>query len=235
MKRKWIAVLCSVMLWVCSCGTATESNDTSKENQSVENESVNQEVNEESNDEAAQMLLSMKALSEAEETAKEDLEYEIFEGVVFVSGYNGDSVVLVVPDEIEGYPVVEITRTAFRNDENLKAVRIGNNVKYIRDEAFVNCENLEYVMFGESVEILEENAFVGCWSLKEVSLNEGLTTIGELAIPYGAEEPITIPKSVTTIEDGAIDNVKVYAGSYAEIRMAEFATMYDDFKYEVIE
>lgn len=182
-------------------------------------------------------VLSMEALENAKETDKEEFSYFSYEGVTYITQYIGDSEIVVIPGEIDGTPVVQVSDTAFRNNEIVKAVKIGKNVKVIGEYVFANCINLEYVIFGDNVESVGEATFIGCALLTEVRLNEGLKIIGESAI-CETEVPLVIPRSVVQIDAmGVWSPIQVYAGSYAEQYVAEYAAQYsgEDFTYEVIE
>lgn len=230
MKRKILVIaVMSLMLGACSSNAQTTDNiaQDNGENISVETDEDLQE----------NVEISLETLKNAKESDKEDFVYEEFEGQVWIGQYIGDSEIVVIPDEIEGSPVIEISRTAFRNNETVKAVKIGNNVKIIRDQAFVNCISLKYVIFGDSVEIVEKDCFIGCYDLEEVLLNDGLVVIEETAFP-DIVNSLIIPRSVTEIGSGALGintPVEVYAGSPAEKLVEEYAQKYTGFTYEVIE
>lgn len=228
MKRKILVIaVMSLMLGACSSNAQTTDNITqdNDENISIETDKNLQE----------NVELSIETLSNTEETSSDEFRYVEFEGEVIISEFIGESEIVVIPDEIEGSPVIEISRTAFANNESVKAVKIGNNVKIIRDRVFGNCTSLEYVILGESVEVIEDDCFLNCYSMKEIQLNEGLLTIGELVFP-DTDEPLIVPRSVTSIGDGAFGMpVQVHAGTYAEEFMKTYATYYNGYTYEVIE
>lgn len=233
MKRKILVIAVmslSLMLGACSSNAQTTDNiaQDNGENISVETDKNLQE----------NVELSIETLSNTEETSSDEFRYVEFEGEVIISEFIGESEIVVIPDEIEGSPVIEISRAAFRNNETVKAVKIGNNVKTIRDQAFVNCISLKYVIFGDAVEIVEDHSFTGCFALTEVVLNEGLTVIEEMAFSQDIVNPLIIPRSVTEIGSAALGintPVEVYAGSPAEKLVEEYAQKYTGFTYEVIE
>ncbi len=228
MLKKFIIflLLCSMALTMAACGTDTKTEGGQKTDNGI--------IQSDNEDNAKE--LSMEALRNAADTPEENFDYLIYDGVVYLSGYFGTSGIVVIPDEIEGCPVVEISDGAFRNNENIKAVKIGSNVKTIGDSAFINCTGLEYVLFGDSVEEVGDYAFAGNPNVKEFSLNEGLLSVGTTAI-CEAEVPVLIPESVKEIGDNAFRQpVQVYAGSYAEEYIVDYANNYSgEFVYEIIE
>lgn len=230
MKKIIMIVLMGCMMCtVAACGNNSEEQNGST-NTEIESGLLGSDK-----EEASNIELSMEALENAPETSLDEFRYTEFEGEVVIGQYIGDSEIVVIPDEINGCPVIKISRTAFRNNETVKAVKIGNSVKVIGDRAFINCTALEYVIFGSNVEEIEESCFLGCLELKEIRLNEGLETIGDLVFSE-IEEPLVIPKSVTSIGSAAFSsNVQVYADSYAVEYMETYVATYEGVSYEIIE
>lgn len=222
-----MCLLGCMMLTSVACGN---TNEESAQGQDTVTPSVDNESN-------IVTELSMEALENAEETPADEFDYYIYEGEVEITRYKGASEIVVIPDEIEGSPVVKVGKSAFRNNFDIKAVRIGNNVKVIGEDALINCTSLQYVIFGNSVEEIQSGCFIGCNTLKEIRLNEGLLTIRTVAFSATPEVPLVIPSTVTEIEIGALCNkVQVHAGTYAEERMKEYAEEFGGgYTYEVIE
>ena len=65
---------------------------------------------------------------------------------------------LVIPEEIEGYPVVRITNHAF-SDYSLTGVIIPENVQAIEMGAFGSCRFLKYIYISSSVSEIDISAF----------------------------------------------------------------------------
>jgi len=236
MKRKVLLGL--LIMAMCCCAACGKSNGTQSNSNELQNSNtgVSDDSNTSNENASNSTILSMEVLEQAEASNKEDFVYFTYEDETYITEYIGVSEIVVIPEEIDGTPVVEISNTAFRNNETVRAVRIGNNVKVIGEGVFANCSMLEYVIFGNSVEGVGKSAFIGCANMKELRLNEGLVSVGELAI-CGAEIPIIIPRSVTEIGLNAFTQpVQVYSGSYAEEYIIEYAENYGaEFIYEIIE
>jgi len=236
MKRKIIlGFIVSMMCALVACGNP-QTNENPKDTTSQDEGKNNTDTEKESEAQNDDTSLSIETLSKMKETSKDEFSYFTYEGVTYITEFVGDSECVIIPNEIDGTPVVEISNTAFRNNTNVIAVKIGDNVKKIGDYVFANCSSLEFVLFGNSVENLGEGAFVGCASVKEIRLNEGLLTIGNLAI-CEADVPTIIPRSVIEIGRNALSQpVKVYKGSYAESYIVDYANNYGaEFVYEIIE
>ena len=236
MKKIIVILLMACMMF--STVACENNNESGNDNSNVEDENVVNDLNEFEDIEGSETPneLSMEVLANADETHSEDFKYLVADGAVYITGYLGEGGIVVIPDEIDGYPVVEITKTAFRNNDNIEALKIGNNIGKIGDYAFANCIALQYVLFGDSVEIIKEYAFVGCSNMVEIRLNEGLLTLEEQAT-CPTIVPLIIPRSVVEIGyNGVRQPVQVYAGSYAEEYIVDYAASYgSEFVYEIIE
>ena len=93
--------------------------------------------------------------------------------------YRGDDTTVVIPETIEGVPVVEIATSAFATiirphlDPNGKItyVEIPDSVTTINSFAFDSCVGLEKIIIPESVEYIGESAFYYCKNATEIRFN----------------------------------------------------------------
>lgn len=92
----------------------------------------------------------------------------------FYSYYGRDFESVVMPDT-----VVEIEWEAFWGMEDLKTVRLSENLETIGSFAFSGCDRLETVIFGRKVEVIGYGAFSECISLKKIELPDSVTVLGE--------------------------------------------------------
>ncbi|MGN0813805.1 MAG: leucine-rich repeat protein [Candidatus Coproplasma sp.] len=99
-------------------------------------------------------------------------------GKLSITGYRGMVADIVIPAEIEGYPVVEIASDAFRGNTYLNSVSLMGSVS-IGANAFTNCTNLSSFDFS-NVTSVGDGAFMNCSSLYEVQ-SDALTFIGKEA------------------------------------------------------
>ena len=119
------------------------------------------------------------------------------DGVVITGLADKTQTVVVIPETIEGLPVVAI----------------GPN-------AFLRCAALQSVELPASLKTIGTGAFYGCTALTEIVIPEGVTAIGEYAFQLTGIVTITLPESLTTIGDYAFNNSKaiknvIYAGDKA--------------------
>ena len=64
--------------------------------------------------------------------------------------------------------VAFICTEAFKDNQSLEIVKIGDNVTALSDYAFKNCTNLTTVALGSNVRIIGKEAFANCKNLKEI-------------------------------------------------------------------
>ena len=95
---------------------------------------------------------------------------------VGIWGYAGNETDIVIPDEIEGCPVVKINDRVFAN-KNIKSVVIPDSVTYIGSRVFENCYELESVSIGKNVAKIYSDAFNGCYKLTQFSIHEDIRDI----------------------------------------------------------
>ena len=122
-----------------------------------------------------------------------------------ITGYTGDDMTdLYIPTWIDGYMVIGIGRDAFRDNNKIINLYIGDNVRRLGYNTFSGCNNLSSIMFGLNMTYLGEDMFENCTSLNRVDIPEQITEIG-----YGCFSgctslmAVTLPDNLETIESGA--------------------------------
>ncbi len=124
------------------------------------------------------------AAAEKEDTVEVDgMIFKAVEGGYALDGVSSEITDLVIPDEVNGCPVV--------------AVKSVDKIK----------KTITSVKFGKNVKTIEPYVFKGCSTLKSAEFNDGLEVIGSEAFRHsGLSSPIVIPASVKAIEDGAFQD-----------------------------
>ena len=157
------------------------------------------------------------------------LNYEIQEDHVIITGadFTKDYNAIVIPEEIDGYPVTEVGDDAFKGIKGLsvlvfpdsvtkigirtctvcsqlQAVRLPAYLEEIPTDMFLYCEMLQIVKMPETLTTIGWTAFSQCTSLTHVELPDSVTTICPDAFS-GCEslESVFLPEGLTTIEQGA--------------------------------
>ncbi len=128
----------------------------------------------------------------------------VFEGTLgTIVEYVGAQAHVVVPEQIDGVPVVAIGVRAFMDNLDVESIVIPDTVVVIGGGAFAGCRNLTSVTLPESITEIGARAFAGCESLVEVALPPGLFMLGPGAF-WGCTslESIVIPDGVSFLGTG---------------------------------
>lgn len=159
---------------------------------------------------------AMKGVNIAEIKADDSydgLSYaETFEGIT-IQSYNRNLTeeTLVMPDYIDGRPVVQIGRKAFKNAK-FKKILLPQKLTQISSSAFQECKYLEYVEFSQRLQAIGDMAFIGCRNLKSVQLPDSLSSLGKQSFSNTGLEKIELPKGLKEIEKSTFSgchNLKV--------------------------
>ncbi len=146
-------------------------------------------------------IISVSAVAEI--TTDDGFVYKRFSGEIWITDYVGDAVYLTIPNEIDGYPVVNFD-SAFEDCTNIKEVTVSDGITSIDGRAFSGCTSLESVNIPDSVTNIGAFAFYDCSNLKDIAIPYGVINIEESAFSYCSSiESITIPDSVITIGPNA--------------------------------
>ena len=121
---------------------------------------------------------------------------------VKIAQYKGQSLVCRIPEKIDGMPVVEISGGAF-SKKGLTTVIMPDTIVTIGDMLFASLNNLETVKLSSSLKTIPITTFVGCKSLKKLTIPNSVTEIEDGAFRDSGLETIYIPDSVTEIGSGA--------------------------------
>jgi len=90
---------------------------------------------------------------------------------VSIKSYSGTSTYLIVPNTIEGLPVVSIEKNAFQNNTTLISVKIGKFVRFVDNQAFNFVDNLESIEFPNETTTFGLSVLRGCYALKNIVLS----------------------------------------------------------------
>ena len=135
-----------------------------------------------------------------------DYTYTESGGKITITGYTGPGGDIVVPDTIEGLPVVSIGDNAFRANDVVTGVTLPDSVTSIGEGAFLNCFKLTGIIIPDSVTVIGYEAFYFCPVLTSLTIGSSVTSIGGNAFWYCIGlTSITIPDSVVSIGPGAFE------------------------------
>lgn len=124
------------------------------------------------------------------------------------SGKNASGDV-VIPAEVNGIPVTEISTGAFEVNCQIKSVTMSDNIIRVHSDAFTHCEALSSVTIGANVFYIGSWAFDSCFSLTSITLNDQLTAIQkETFRNCGRLKSVTAGMGLKTIEENAFEGCK---------------------------
>lgn len=115
------------------------------------------------------------------------------DGTLIITGYKGNSTVIVVPQKIGEDRVTEIDDWAFspyayrikeptrQFRRTIRKIVLPDGLKKIGTSAFCELSALESINIPKSVRSIGEYAFRDCYSLKSIVVPEGVTDIGDNA------------------------------------------------------
>lgn len=241
MKKKMMVLLtvAALMTGLCACGdsTADDENTSVGVSGGQETGSANGEENESASVSSGEVTL--EALMAHEVTPAEDFEYETRPETIKITSYLGTDNIVVIPEEIDGMPVSEVSYTTFSegNGLNVEGVRYGDNIEIIGKFAFSGImgtnESIKYIILGENVKTISALAFGSCPKLEYVQLNDKLETIDANAFGTSPSiTDITLPdglRDYTAISAFSGMNVHVSAGSEAEAYLNEIDENGDEY------
>ena len=232
MKKRLLILGMIFIMAVSSAGCGSSSSDNSgKADQSKQTATVQDSQKDTSNDSKSDNdkkdtkyksadEITMDDLMSHDETPAEDFEFNDGADEIVIQKYVGKDPIVVIPDEIDGKKVVGF-ESAFTLNNNIVAVKIGNNVQEVENSAFSGCKQLKYVVMGDSVKTIGGRMFAQT-NLQELVLNDGLQKIGQddsnnvLAPPSSnCGMDLKIPESVTELHVSEF-NLIGKSGSYAE-------------------
>lgn len=128
----------------------------------------------------------------ASEESNFTYELNVEENGIVITGYEGEKQGdLVIPDEIDGYPVTEIGKGAFQHSSFEGELVFPESIVKINNDAFYDCEFSGELVFPKELQVIGKYAFAGC---------KGFT--GDLIFPV----------NVNTIDDGAFAMSRCFTG-----------------------
>jgi hypothetical protein len=150
---------------------------------------------------------------------KEMLRRKYTEGLTFalddkedgyvVSGYEGKSQTVVIPEIYNNLPVVSIEGRAFSLSK-IESVKIPDGVKHICFQAFLLCGELISVAIPKSVTNIEPAPFANCYNLKSI-------TVSNKNIRYHSSENCLIETASKTLIAGCRSSIIPADGSVTSI------------------
>ncbi|MBQ3378722.1 MAG: leucine-rich repeat domain-containing protein [Clostridia bacterium] len=110
-----------------------------------------------------------------------DLYYQVFDGLITITGADTTVTSADIPDEIGGREVTSIGHSAFAYCSELASVDLPEGLTDIDSSAFYGCTSLESINIPANVTVIGLQAFYNCTALTSIVVPEGVTSIGARA------------------------------------------------------
>ena len=115
-----------------------------------------------------------------------------------VTGFMGQPTNVVIPNEISGVAVENISNSAFYRCADLVTVSLPETVTSIGDSAFWACDSLESINIPKGITEIKQYTFAECRLLPEIEIPNGVYKIGEGAFSNcHALKSVVLPDSLT--------------------------------------
>lgn len=150
---------------------------------------------------------------QTQKTAVDGFYYEVLEdGTASVCVYKYDMEELVIPDEIDGYRVTQVSRPYVERDNVVGTVVIPDGIMRIGSSAFKGCTSLKEISIAETVISVGASAFEGCTALTEIELPDSVRELGKSAFASCSRlVDVNIPTSLEVIPDSCFKNCSALA------------------------
>lgn len=162
-----------------------------------------------SNENTALLKMDMTNFINSQHTYN-DLSYEVINNeYVVITGCNENSIDINIPSLIDGYPVIEISVSAFSGCTALQAIEVSkDNPTYTSIDGVLfnkNCTKLLLYPQGKtdtayiipnSIKSIGKGAFSGAGALSSVTIPDSVESIEYAAFSGSGIEEISIPKSI---------------------------------------
>lgn len=101
-------------------------------------------------------------------TQRGSLQFEIVSDTAAVTGYEGRDASLVIPESVDGYPVVWVGKKAFLSCKTLREIRLPECLAGIGDWAFAYCAGLAVVTLPYRRLEVGQGVFKECTALSQI-------------------------------------------------------------------
>ena len=136
----------------------------------------------------------------------ENLTFEMSNNQITITGYKGNITDVVIPSEIDDYPVTAIKENAFLDCKTLKSIKISDSINKLGEAIFMYCESLSDVTLPKNIKTIPANLFCGCNNLTNVTIPTGVTKIDGGAFDGSGVVDVVIPNTVTEIWYGVFSD-----------------------------
>ncbi|HOJ49051.1 MAG TPA: leucine-rich repeat domain-containing protein [Bacillota bacterium] len=135
------------------------------------------------------------------ESKENDLfKYDVCRDGIVITEYKGEDTTVIIPEYIDGRPVISIWSLAFYNNNIIEYVTLPRTLQRIEASGFYYSNKLKEIVIPDSVTYIGDRAFAWCTAMTSVTLPSGLTEIPNYAFnECSSLTKIIIPPKVTSI------------------------------------
>ena len=154
---------------------------------------------------------------------EEQFTYRMIPGEgIEILGFNGfnTSGELVIPEKIQGKPVVYIGKDAFIRTD-FERVYLPKSIVSIGETAFVSCSQLKFINFPEGLTDIKAYAFIGCKKLETASFPQSLKTIGMRVFADTGVKNVVLPEKIMILSDGAFCGCTPLSEAFGSTKVSE--------------
>lgn len=135
------------------------------------------------------------------ESKENDLfKYDVCKDGIVITEYIGEDATVIIPEYIDGKPVISIWSLAFYSNNIVEYVTLPRTLQRIEASGFYYSNKLKEIVIPDSVTYIGERAFAWCTAMTSITLPSGLTEIPDYAFnECSSLTKISIPSKVTSI------------------------------------
>ena len=229
LKKRILAFLLALSVLFCFTVTFAEDDDFGDE------DFGDDELEEETEFEEEENKVDFRTIAgydTGEKYSCGDFTYQLAEDgeSAVVISYTGTSGDVVIPENMDGHPVVAVGEHMFQDNQVVETVRLPMGLHTIGNMAFFKCAKLKKIEIPEGIKLIDQACFGGCEELEEVKLPDSLEEVGQfgfLSCPKLSE--IAFGPNLRSIGPGAFqlcgslkkvvlpggDSVQIEADSFA--------------------
>lgn len=149
-------------------------------------------------------------------TSDDGFSYRLYarRGYAEIERYDGSETDLVLPSEIDGWPVTAIHGLHGENEDKIERVVFPEGLTVIEDFMCDCMSSLREVVLPQGLERIGRFAFAGCRQLEHIDIPQSVKSIGEYAFENTGLTEVTVARDSWCDETAFEPEVVVHGGYY---------------------
>ncbi|MDE6519385.1 MAG: leucine-rich repeat protein [Ruminococcus sp.] len=136
---------------------------------------------------------SFTSSASEEEITYNEMTFSVYEKELLLISYSGTDSYIEVPEKIDGYTVTEIGNYAFRDNTQLKSIKLPDTINDIGISAFQNTGLVSFDV-PENVTSIHTNTFADCINLEKINLSDNVSYMYLSAFTNTKVDPCSLVK-----------------------------------------